>query len=213
LATSSGVKVTPKSRLKSVPMRGHPLELPAHAPAKALDLRQRRARDGHEGDVTMRQVNVHAVAVVGHEGAARAALLPPWGEHEVLHQQLAPPFEQLAERAPTLGRVEDVALVDAHPRQRAALAGDLVAQGRQLLFAREQRLALGNPFVPGYDAMILGARLGDGGSPGYVRRHCFVLLAWGIRSLVGAVGGSHDTLSAGYRMVRVTSVSGFRWTR
>ena len=50
----------------------------------------------------------------------------PGLEHEVLHQQLAPAFEQIGERAPALGRVEHVVLLDAHPRQRAALG----AQGR-----------------------------------------------------------------------------------
>ena len=72
-------------------------------------------------------------------------MLPPRPEHEVLHQQLAAAFEQLGERALALGRVEDVVLVDAHPRQRAAFAGDLVAQVRQLLLARQQRLALSHP--------------------------------------------------------------------
>ena len=38
----------------------------------------------------------------------------------MLHQQLAPSFEQIGERAPALGRVEDVVLRDALPRQRAA---------------------------------------------------------------------------------------------
>ena len=82
----------------------------------------------------------------------------PGREHEVLHQQLAAAFEQVGERAPALGRVEDVVLLDAHPRQRAALAGDLVAQARQFLFARQQRLALGKPLVPGHDGMVRGAR-------------------------------------------------------
>ena len=108
-----------------------------------------RARDGHQRDVALGEVHIHAVAVVSHEGAARTTLLPPRGEHEVLHQQLPAIFEQLGECAPALGRVENVVLIDAHPRQRAALAGYLVAQARQLLFVRQQRLALGNPFVPG----------------------------------------------------------------
>ena len=79
-------------------VRRHPLELPAHALAKALDLGQRRARDDQQRDVAMRQVHVHAVDVVGHERAARAALLPARAEHEVLHQQLAAAFEQVGER-------------------------------------------------------------------------------------------------------------------
>src|SRR3989442_10648333 len=57
----------------------------------------------------------------------------PGAEHEVLHQQLMAALEQLGERALALGPVEDVVLLDALPRQRAALAGDLVAQSRQLL--------------------------------------------------------------------------------
>ena len=67
------------------------------------------------------------------------------------------PVEQIGERAPALGRVEDVVLVDAHPGQGAALAGDLVAQVRQLLLARQQRLALGDPAVCGDDGMVRGA--------------------------------------------------------
>ena len=105
-----------------VARRRDPVELPAHALPEALDLGQRRARDGHERDVAVRQVHEHAVGVVGHVRAARAALLPARPEHEVLHQQLAPAVEQLGERAPALGRVEDVVLGDALPGQRAALA-------------------------------------------------------------------------------------------
>ena len=110
----------------------------------------------------MREVHVHAVGVVGHVRAARATLLPSWAEHEVLHQQLAAAFEQLGEGAPPFGCIEDVLLVDALPRQRAALAGDLVAQMRQLPFARQQLLALGNPSVAGHDGMVHGIRVGMG---------------------------------------------------
>ena len=139
----------------------------------------------------------------------------PGAEHEVLHQQLAAAFEQLGERAPALGRVEDVVLVDAHPRQRAALAGDLVAQARQLLFVRQQRLALGNPFVPGYDAMVFGAQPGK-------RRWCRLcafsslwLLPSAIHSLLDTVGGyrREKHLAPGIETVGVTNVTGFRWTR
>src|SRR3546814_4660539 len=59
---------------------------------------------------------------------------------------------QVGKAAPALGCVENVILVDAHPRQRAALAGDPVTQVRQFFFLRQQRLALGKPFVPGDDA-------------------------------------------------------------
>ena len=146
--------------------RRHPAELPAHALPEALDLGQRRARDGDERDVAVRQVHGHAVGVVGHERAARAALLPAGAEHEVLHQQLAPALEQVGERAPALGRVEDVVLLDALPGQGAARAGDLVAQVHELLLARQQRLALGDPAVCGHDGMVRGGGGGRGGLGG-----------------------------------------------
>jgi hypothetical protein len=98
--------------------------------------------------------------------AARAARLPARREHEVLHQELAAALEQLGQRAPALGPVEGVALLDAHPRQRAALAGDPVAQVRQLLLVREQRLALSDPLVPRDDGMVHEARFGGGGLHG-----------------------------------------------
>jgi hypothetical protein len=63
----------------------------------------------------------------------------------VLHQQLAPPFEQLGERALAFESLEDIVLLDANPRQRAALAGDLIVQACQLLFVRQQSPALRNP--------------------------------------------------------------------
>jgi hypothetical protein len=113
--------------------------------------------------IALRQVHFRAVDVVGHKGAALAAFLPARGEHEVLHQELAAAFEQAGERAPARQRIEGIVLLDAHPRQRAAFPGDLVAQARQLLLARQQRLALGNPLVSGHDAMVHGARLGNGG--------------------------------------------------
>jgi hypothetical protein len=95
----------------------------------------------------------------------------PWGEHQVLHQQLAAAVEQVGQRATAHRRVEFVGLVDPHPGQRSALARDLVAEAGQPLLVRKQRLSLGNPLVPGYYAMILDARLGYGSRAGYVCCH------------------------------------------
>jgi hypothetical protein len=99
-------------------------------------------------------------------------------KHEVLHQQLAPPLEQIGKRALALGCSEDIVLVNAYPGQRATLMGHLIAQARQLLFAREQHLALGNPFVPGYNPMAFGARLGIAGRTGHVRSHRVGSFRW-----------------------------------
>jgi regulator of RNase E activity RraA len=60
----------------------------------------------------------------------------------MLDHQLAAALEEIGQRALAVGRVEDVLLVDAHPRQRAALLGELVAQMRQLFLARQQFSAL-----------------------------------------------------------------------
>eukprot|EP01136_Pigoraptor_vietnamica_P030119 Opistho-1_new@88919 len=143
-------------------VRGQPGKAPAHALAETLDAGQRRARDRHQGDVALRQVRQHAVGVVGHEGATRAALFPVRAEHEVLHQQLASAFKQLGERAPAFQSFEDIVLLDAHPGQRTALARDLVAQLRQFLLARQQRLARGEPLVRGHDGVVHGVRFSGG---------------------------------------------------
>src|SRR5579862_4328787 len=96
----------------------------------------------------------HAIRMVGHVGAARAALFPPRGEHEVLHQELTAALEEIAERVLTRRRVEHVILLDAHPGERTPLAGYLIAQARELLFARQQLPALGLPLLLGYDGMV-----------------------------------------------------------
>jgi hypothetical protein len=80
----------------------------------------------------VREVDRHAVGVVGHERAARAALLPAGAEHEVLDEELAPAGEQRGERARAVRGVEDVVLLDPLPRQGAALAGDLVAEAERV---------------------------------------------------------------------------------
>jgi len=51
--------------------------------------------DALQADVAMGEVKSHAVDMVGPEGAARAALLPSRGEHEVLHRKLAAAFKQI----------------------------------------------------------------------------------------------------------------------
>jgi hypothetical protein len=52
------------------------------------------------------------------------------------------------------------------PRQRAPLAGDLVAQVGQLLLVRHQRPALGDPAVLRNDGMLDGRAVGAGGRDG-----------------------------------------------
>src|SRR3546814_9102625 len=60
----------------------------------------------------MLEVLPRGVDVVGLEGAAGAALLPAGAEHEVLHEELAAPGEEIAQRNRPLGPLEDVVLLD-----------------------------------------------------------------------------------------------------
>ena len=95
----------------------------------------------------MREMRDHAVGVVGHVGAARAALLPARREHEVLHDELAAAVEQIGERLPAVGPIEDVRLVDADPGQLPAQLRDLVAAPRQVLLGGEQIAPRFQPLV------------------------------------------------------------------
>src|SRR5207302_7363801 len=76
---------------------------------------------------------------------------PVGPEHEVVDEQLAPPVEQVGERAAPVGGVELVGLVDAHPRQCPALPAQLIASARQLLLRLEQLEAGAEPFLAAGD--------------------------------------------------------------
>ena len=123
-----------------------PREAPAHAPLVRRELRERRARDDRERRVA--RVQVREVAeVVGHQRAARAALVPRRVEHEVVHDELAAPVEEI-EQGRLAGRaVEPVGLVDPHHRQPPAFRVHRVAVTRQFLLLRQQRLAGGQPLI------------------------------------------------------------------
>ena len=77
--------------------------------------------------IALGEMKIGAVVVIGHVGAALAALLPARREHEVLHQQLASAFEQVGQLARPFQSIEDGVLVDMHPWKGGSLAGDLVA--------------------------------------------------------------------------------------
>ena len=76
--------------------------------------------------------------MIHHVRAARAALVPIGTEHEVIGGELAPPVEQIGEAQFALRPVEDIFLLDPSPGKFAALASELVAQSRQLLFLGQE---------------------------------------------------------------------------
>jgi hypothetical protein len=104
--------------------------------------------------------------MVGHERAAGAGLFPAGAEHEVLHDQLAAPLEQLRQGARAVRGVEHVGLGDVHPGQRTALAGDLVLQAGEVFLAGQQRLALGQPLVGRHHGVVEDLGVGKSGIHG-----------------------------------------------
>ena len=65
----------------------------------------------------------------------------------MLHHQLAPPGEQIAQRLLALRAIEQVGLVDLDPGQRAALLAQAVARAGVFLLMRQMRLAGFDPFL------------------------------------------------------------------
>ena len=61
--------------IEVVPVRRYPLELPAHAILKRLNLRQGRPRDRDKCYIVVREVNVRAIDMIDKERAAFADAL------------------------------------------------------------------------------------------------------------------------------------------
>src|SRR5215510_7712964 len=99
------------------------------------------------------------IDMVAQERAARAACLPVRTEHEMIGHELRAILEQVAEGDLALATVEQIALVDSDPRQRAPLRCQGVALAGQLLLADQQSLARGEPFLAGADTVIHDALL------------------------------------------------------
>ena len=134
--------------------RRRPREAPLHPVPIREQLLERRTGDGGERDVVVLEVQMRLVEAVGDRRAARAAFVPVGVEHEVVHDQLRTAVEQVGERGFALLGVEDVVLVDAHPRQLSPLAGEVVVQARQLLFGLEQLEPFLEPLLTGSGAML-----------------------------------------------------------
>jgi len=98
--------------------------------------------------------------VIDQERAARAALIPAWVEHEVIHDELAASAEQIEQAHLACWAIEDVVLLDPDHRQPAAFGVDRVAVARQFLFFGEQLLARAQPIGTRYDLGIFwGSRI------------------------------------------------------
>ena len=68
---------------------------PAHAGLEGLDLVNRGAGDESESGVTRVQVREGRGEIVGEKGAAAAASIPGWIEHEVIDDELLATLEEV----------------------------------------------------------------------------------------------------------------------
>src|SRR5436309_9654344 len=109
------------------PERRCPGEAPTHPALVRLQLRDRRARDGSEGNVVVGQVDHRAVEAIGNRGTRRTAGRVVGPEHEVVDEELRAPSEEVCQRgAPFIG-LESVLLVDPDPWQLLTSPRQLVA--------------------------------------------------------------------------------------
>src|SRR5262249_49619181 len=129
-----------------------PRETPSHPCPIGLELLERCDRLADEGDVVAVQVGDDAVEMVGDERAAGATgvLLvdaEAEAEHEVVDEKLRAAAEEVGERLRPRNRLELVLLLDRHPGQFPAPAGELIALPHVLLLGVEQLLAGRQPLL------------------------------------------------------------------
>src|SRR5207244_7454764 len=139
-----------------------PGEAPTHPALERPELRDRRARDGSEGDVMVGQVDDGAVEAIGNRRAGRTPRRVVGPEHEVVDEKLRAPSEEVCQRGAPLVGLEAVLLADPDPRQLLPAPRQLVAAPRQLLLRLEQ-------LAPGCKPLFTG--------PGHVLRHLRLPLA------------------------------------
>ena len=84
--------------------------------------------------------------LVDEHRAADAAHVLVRSEHEVVEEQLPAPLEEIEQRRLAVRPVEDVVLVDPHPRKPAALGGERVARTGGFLLLGEERVPRCLPF-------------------------------------------------------------------
>src|SRR5438105_9027082 len=98
-----------------------------------------------------------AVEAVGDRRARRTSRRVVGPEHEVVHEELRAPSEEVRQRGAALVGLESIVLLDANPRQLLPPPRQLVAAPRVLLFRLEQLDPRCKPILA---------------CPGAVLRHC-----------------------------------------
>src|SRR4051812_10644252 len=103
----------------------------------------------------MAQMDPLAVEPVRQAGAAGTRALAVVGpEHDVVGQQLRAPLEQVREALLAVLGVEDVLLLNGHPRELAALARDLLVELRLLGLELRELVARRLPLLAGSGLVV-----------------------------------------------------------
>ena len=213
--------------------RGRPGKCPSHPPLVGLQLRKRRTRHRRERDVMVRQMNDKSVEAIGDRRTGRTPRRVVGPEHEVVDEQLRASGEQIRQRGRARIGLEPVLLVDPHPRQRLTPPRHLVAATGQLLLRLEQ-------FEPRFQPLLacsghvfrhhcspLGSLVERPGPTASTVTTAPAHSTMAVRNVGERIVqstmmafsprrtglSSCDRLGPRYRTVRVTSVTGFRWTR
>jgi hypothetical protein len=101
------------------------------------------------------KVRQDSIDVIDFERAADALRLLPRRQHEVFDEKLAASVEQLGQRHFAIRPIENIFLVDLHPRQRPAFRGQLIAQPSQFLLPLEQISSRHQPYRRQNNLMLL----------------------------------------------------------
>jgi hypothetical protein len=91
-------------------------------------------------------MHIDAIEAVGPYGAMRAAGTIIRAEHEVVDYKLAAAIKQIGQTLFAVGSVENIILLDFHPRQAAALLTEFILKAREFLFFKKKPLSRLQPF-------------------------------------------------------------------
>ena len=93
------------------------------------------------------QMDEHTFHVIDLERTSDALPILARAHHEMFDEQLAASIEQIGERHLPLRRIEDVRFLNLDPGQCTALATQLVALSRELLFLGQECSSRLEPFL------------------------------------------------------------------
>src|SRR5579872_1334790 len=99
----------------------------------------------------MLQVTVDAVEIVGPKRAGWASRLVVRSKHEMIDDQLGLSRKKISQCRFAVGRVEDISLLHALPRQLTPLLTQFVPQACKFFFFREKRCSRRDPVLVRYD--------------------------------------------------------------